>query len=164
MSSGAVETGQLIPTLFQYTVDAYKIFEKLAELLPNPMSAHVYENLAEDERELRDLIEIKYGDPEVPRTKIMLRNDLRYQDALEGDLAPIELTETLIAREKRMEQQLMEAARTGPEKDRNLYLYVAATKRAHVVYLEREVQLLRIHPDWYKREDAESLVVFGRTP
>ncbi|MGH9458985.1 MAG: hypothetical protein ACRD2J_15230 [Thermoanaerobaculia bacterium] len=156
----SVDTNR-ISTLFQYTVEAYKMFQKLAELLPNPMAAHSYENLAEDEREIRDLIEIKYADPSVPRTKITLEHDLRFQDALEGDLSYVELTEFLIAREKTMERRLTEAAKAAAEGDRNLLAYIAGTKRAHLVYLQRELDMLRLYPDWYKREDAESLVVYG---
>ncbi|HUP64346.1 MAG TPA: hypothetical protein VM557_03600 [Thermoanaerobaculia bacterium] len=151
-----------ISEIFQYTVEAYKMFQKLSEMLPNPMAAHVYENLAEDERATRDLIEIKYSDPRVPRTQITLEHDLRFQDALEGDLSYVELTEFLIVRETTMERRLVEAAKTASEADRNLYLYIASARRAHVAYMERELQMLRLYPDWYKREDAESLVVFGR--
>lgn len=152
--------GTTLSHLFQYTVETYKMFQKLSELLPNPMAAHTFENLAEDEREMRDLIEIRYSDPSVSRTKVSLENDLRYQDALEGDLAPVELLESLIVREKTMEKQLTDAAKSG-EAERNLFLYIAAAKRAHVVYLQREVEMLRLYPDWNRREDAEALVVHG---
>lgn len=155
------ETADRISILFQYTVEAYKMFQKLSELLPNPMAAHVYENLAEDERNLRDLIEIKYSDPGVPRTKIKLEQDLSFQKALEGDLSHVEMTETMIVREKSMADRLTEFAKTGPEAGRNLFLYFAAAKRAHIMYIERELQMLRLYPDWYEREDAESLVVHG---
>lgn len=165
MTTAAVqpETANRVAILFQYTVSAYKMFEKLAELLPNPMAAHIYENFAEDERNIRDLIEIKYSDPDVPRTTIKLEHDLSFQKALEGDLSHVELTETLIIREKEMAGRLNEFAKTGSDAERNLFLYIAAAKRAHLVYLERELQMLRLYPDWYEREDAESLVVHGRT-
>src|SRR5688500_8112280 len=156
------ESTDQIAMLFQYTVDAYKMFQKLAELLPNPIAAHTFENLAEDERGIRDLIEIKYLDPAVPRTKVKLEQDLRFQDALEGDMSHPELTEFLIAREMTMQRRLRDAAKNGPASERNLALYIAGAKRAHIAYLERELELLRIYPDWYKREDAESLVIRGR--
>ena len=151
-----------VATIFQYTVEAYKMFQKLSELLPNPMAAHTYANLAEDEREIRTLIEIKYSDASVQRTTVGLERDFRFQDALEGDLSFTETTEFLITREKTMEKWLMDAAARAPGEDRTFFTYIAGTKRAHLVYLQRELELLRLHPDWYKREDAESLVVHGR--
>ena len=59
-----VETGanalteQQLGLMIQYTVEAYKTFEKLAENLPNPMAATMFQQFAEDEREHRDLIEL----------------------------------------------------------------------------------------------------------
>jgi rubrerythrin len=153
---------QQLATLFQYTVEAYKIFQKLAELLPNPMSAAVFTNFAEDERNNRDLLEIKYVGSSINRLQISLGSDLRFQDALEGDLSYRELTESLIARERTMERRLMEWARAASQNDRNLLNYLAASKRAHLVFLDRELALLKIYADWYKREDAESLIVHGR--
>lgn len=152
---------QQLATLFQYTVEAYKVFQKLAELLRNPMSAAIFTNFAEDERNNRDLLEIKYLDSSMHRMEITLGADLRFQDALEGDLSFRELTEALIAREKTMEQRLVEAARAASENDRNLFHYIAGSKRAHLAFLQRELDLIRIYPDWYKREDAESLIVHG---
>jgi rubrerythrin len=152
-----------VATIFQYTVEAYKMFEKLSELLPNPMAAHTYENLAEDEREIRTLIEMKYSDPSVRKTTVGLEKDLRFSDALEGDLSFSETTEYLITREKTMEKWLLDASKNASESDRTFFAYLAGTKRAHLVYLQRELDLLRLYPDWYKREDAESLVVHGRS-
>lgn len=164
MSAAAAPTAteNQVATIFQYTVEAYKMFQKLSELLPNPMAAHTYENLAEDEREIRNLVEIKYADPSVQRTTVTLQKDFRFQDALEGDLSFTEVTEMLIAREKRMEAWLVDASKNASDADRQLFAYIAGTKRAHLVYLQRELELLRLHPDWYKREDAEALVVHGR--
>ncbi len=155
-------TDDQVATIFQYTVEAYKIFQKLSELLPNPMAAHTYQNFAEDEREIRNLIEIKYADPAVQRTTVTLERDFRFQDALEGDLSFTEVTEMLIAREKTMAQWLVDASKSSSPSDRQLFAYIGGTKRAHVVFLERELDLLRTYADWYKREDAESLVVHGR--
>ena len=93
--------------------------------------------------------------------KVTLGGDLRFQEIIEGDLAYREITEMLIVRERTIEKRLIEAAKTGPVQDRNLWTYVAATKRAHLAYLERELELIRIYPDWYEREDAETLVVNG---
>lgn len=150
-----------VATVFQYTVEAYKMFEKLSELLPNPMAAHTYANMAEDEREIRNLIEMKYADSSIRPTKIALERDFRFQDALEGDLSFTETTELLIVREKTMEKWLMDASKNGSEADRTLFAYIAGTKRAHLVYLQRELDLLRMHPEWSRREDAEALVVHG---
>lgn len=156
------QSEQQLAMLFQYTVEAYKIFQKLAELLPNPMSAAVFTNFAEDERNNRDLLEIKYLDSSTNRLEITLGSDLRFQDALEGDLSYRELTEALIARERTMEHRLAEAARAASQNDRNLFHYMAGSKRAHLAFLQRELDLLKVYPDWYKREDAESLIVHGR--
>lgn len=161
-SATITQTENQLATLFQYTVEAYKIFQKLSELLHNPMSAAVFTNFAEDERNNRDLLEIKYSDPAVQRMQITLGADLRFQDALEGDLSYRELTEALISRERTMERRLSEAARAATENDRNLFHFIGGSKRAHVVFLERELELLKFYPDWYKREDAESLIVHGR--
>ena len=45
--------------------------------------------------------------------------------------------------------------------DRYLLVYIAATKRAHIVELERELELLKLDGDWFKREDAEWRIVHG---
>jgi hypothetical protein len=156
------QTENQLATVFQYTIDAYKIFQKLSELLPNPMSANIFTNFAEDERENRNLLEIKYLDEGLARMQIPLGGDLRIQDALEGNLSHRELVETLIARERTMEHQLAEWGRTGVEADRNLFNYIAASKRAHLSYLEREFSFLSIYDDWFKREDAEFLIIHGK--
>src|SRR5688572_6194675 len=148
-------TESQLATIFQYTIDAYKIFQKLSELLPNPMSANIFTIFSEDERENRDLLEVKYLGEALNRMQIPLGGDLRIQDALEGNLSHRELVETLIARERSMEHQLADWGRTGVEADRNLFNYIAASKRAHLVFLERELSFLHIYDDWFKREDAE---------
>ena len=154
-------TENQLAVVFQYTVEAYKTFEKLAEILPNPIAAGMFANFAEDERGNRDLLEIKYASADTPRMQIMLPGDLSFEDSMEK-LSYRELTETLIARERTMERKLTEATRKGAESDRNVYRYVAAGKRAHIVFLERELEMIRLYPDWYKREDAESVIVHGK--
>jgi hypothetical protein len=42
-----------------------------------------------------------------------------------------------------------------------MLIYLAATKRAHIVELERELELIKIDRDWFKREDAEFRIVHG---
>jgi hypothetical protein len=40
-------------------------------------------------------------------------------------------------------------------------IYLAAGKRAHIVELERELELIKLDPDWFKREDAAWRIVHG---
>ena len=58
-STTNVLTEQQLGLMIQYTVEAYKTFEKLAENLPNPVAAQMFKAFAVDEREARDLIELK---------------------------------------------------------------------------------------------------------
>lgn len=156
----AIPTESNLKWIFQYTIDAYKTFEKLAENLPNPTSAAMFENFAEDERHHRDLLEIKYlsGNEKI---NITIVNDLRYQDMVEGNLSNQEIVETLIAQERTMNKRLMDAVKAASPRDRNLLIYLAAGKRAHAAFLERELALVQVYPDWFQREDAESLIVHG---
>jgi rubrerythrin len=153
-------TDNQLALLFQYTVEAYKTFEKLAETLPNPMAAATFKNFAIEERHFRDLLEIKYlaGSS---RIKLTLGPDLRFQDMLEGDLSPREIIEFLIVRERTIEQKLAEWAKSS-ESDANLYRYIGAGKRAHLAYLERELAMTRLYSDWFRREDGETLIVHGK--
>lgn len=146
--------------IFQYTIDAYKTFEKLAENLPNPTSAAMFANFAEEERHHRQLLEIKYlsGNEKI---HITIVNDLRYQDMVEGNLSNQEIVETLIAQERSMSKKLMDSIKSASPRDRNLLIYLAAGKRAHAALLERELALVQVYPDWFQREDAESLIVHG---
>ena len=153
-------TDQQLGLLFQYTVEAYKTFQKLAENLPNPMVAQTFKQFAADEREARNLLEAKIA-AAGSRVRATLGADLQFQDILEGDLSYREMTESLIARERTMAKRLDELARGASLVDRALLVYIAATKRAHLVELERELELIRIDPDWFKREDAESRIVHG---
>ena len=157
-------TNQQLNTLLQYTVEAYKTFEKLAENLPNPLAAEMFKQFAVDEREHRDLLDMKMAASSGARTRVTLAGDLTFQDILEGDLSYRETAEFLIARERTMEKKLTELGRTAPAVDRYLLIYLAAGKRAHVVELERELELIRLDPDWFKREDAESRIVHGPRP
>ena len=162
-----VETGtnalteQQLGLMIQYTVEAYKTFEKLAENLPNPMAATMFQQFAEDERERRDLIELKIQAAGANRVRVTLGGDLLFQDILEGDLSFREMTEFLIARERTMEKKLNEYGRGASNVDRYLLIYLAAGKRAHIVELERELELIKLDPDWFKREDAEWRIVHG---
>lgn len=163
MSTAAMTSNDSqLALIFQYTIEAYKTFQKLSENLPNPMSAEVFAAMARDERGYRDLLEIKYLDTG-SRMKVTLGNDLRFQDMVEGDLNYREIAEMLIARERTMERKLLEASKAVGDTDRNLYRYIATGKRSHVVLLERELELIRSYPDWFRREDAEDLIVHGRS-
>ena len=154
-------TNQQLNTLLQYTVEAYKTFEKLAENLPNPLAAEMFRQFAVDEREHRDLIDMKMAATANARTKVTLAGDLLFQDILEGDLSYRETTEFLISRERTMEKKLNELGRGASPVDRYLLIYLAAGKRAHVVELERELELIKLDSDWLKREDAQWRIVHG---
>ena len=155
---------QQLGLMFQYTIEAYKTFEKLAELLPNPMAATMFKQFAVDERDVRDLIEMKIRAVGANRVRVTLAGDLLFQDMLEGDLSYRAMTEFLIARERTMEKKLTEVARSSSVIDRPLLVYLATSKRAHIVELERELELIKLDPDWFKREDAESRIVNGMSP
>jgi rubrerythrin len=166
MSSTAAvpQTSENIAILFQYTLEAYKVFQKLSEVLQNAFAAQSFTNFAADERGIRWLLDMRYRDFEAPTMQLTLAGDLRLQDMLEGDLNNREMLEMLIARETTMERTLREwASEPGAEKDQNLFRYVAATKRSHVAALERELALAAIFSEWLKREDAAHLIVHGDT-
>ncbi len=157
----AVLTNQQLNTLYQYTVEAYKTFEKLAENLRNPLTANMFKQFAADERATRDLIEMKIAQIGTTRSRVTLAGDLAFQDILEGDLSYRETTEFLIARERTMERKLAELARGATIIDRGFVVYLGASKRAHIVELERELELTKLDRDWFKREDAEDRLVRG---
>lgn len=147
--------------MYQYTVEAYKTFEKLAEHLPNPIARELFKQFAVDERNTRDLLEMKIASVPDVRVRATLGNDLSFQDILEGDMSYRETTEFLIFRERSMEKKLREIGANASLLDRGLLVYLAAGKRAHIVELERELELIRIDSDWFKREDAEHRLVYG---
>ena len=72
----ALLTSQQLNTLFQYTIEAYKTFEKLAENLSNPLTANMFKQFAVDERATRDLIEMKIAATGTARSRVTLANDL----------------------------------------------------------------------------------------
>jgi len=152
---------QQLGRLFQYTVEAYKTFEKLAENLPNPMTAQMFKEFAVDERTNRDLLEMKNAATAAKQVRVTLGADLQFQDIHEGDLSYREAAEFLVAREKAMMKRLDELSKGASDVDRNLMVYLHAVKRAHIVELERELALIRDDADWWKREDAEWRIVHG---
>jgi hypothetical protein len=155
-------TEQQLGLMFQYTVEAYKTFEKLAEKLPNPLAANMFKAFALDERANRDLLDMKSAAAgSSSPLRVTLGGDLLFEDILEGDLSYRETAEFLIARERTMEKKLAEWAKSASLVDRGLLVYLAASKRAHNVELERELELIKLDPDWFKREDAESRIVHG---
>ena len=155
---------QHLGLLMQYTVEAYKTFQKYAENLPNPMAATMFKQFAEDEREARDLIEMKIASLKSARVRVTLGGDLLFQDSLEGSMSYRETTEFLIARERTMEKKLSEWSGAAVQTDRNFLVYLIASKKAHVVELERELELIKLDPDWFRREDAEWRIVHGSSP
>jgi len=154
-------TDQQLALLFQYTAEAYKTFQKLAENLPNPMTANVFKQFAVDERENRDLIEIKTAAAARGRVRVTLGSDMIFNEILEGELSYRETSEFLIARERTMQRKLRELIAGAAASDRNLLIYLETIKRAHIVELERELELIRVDTDWWKREDAEWRIVHG---
>ena len=154
-------TAQNLALLLQYTVEAYKTFQKLAENLPNPMTRTMFKQFAVDERENRDLIELKIAAAERGRVRVTLGADMIFNDILEGELSYRNASEFLIAREKTMQKKLRELISGAAAADRNLLIYFEAVKRAHIVELERDLELIKGDADWWKREDAEWRIVHG---
>jgi hypothetical protein len=152
---------QNLALLFQYTVEAYKSFEKLAENLPNPMTQTMFKQFAVDERDNRDLIEMKVAATGRGRVRVTLGADMIFNDILEGDLSYRAASEFLIARERTMQKKLRELLTGASPADRNLLIYFEAVKRAHIVELERDLELIKGDSDWWKREDAQWRIVHG---
>lgn len=154
-------TEQQLNLILQYTVEAYKTFEKLAENLPNPMAAQMFKGFAVDEREARDLIEMKILAVGAGRVRVTLGGDLLFEDMLRGELSDREKGEFLVARERTMMKKLTELSASAGPVDRALLIYLASGKRAHVVGLEGELELIRLDAKWFSREDALSRIVHG---
>ena len=154
-------TAQNLALIFQYTVEAYKTFEKLAENLPNPMTQEMFKQFAVDERGNRDLIEMKIQSSGSGRVRATLGADMIFNDILEGELSFRAASEFLIAREKTMQKKLRELLSGAAASDRNLIIYFETVKRAHIVELERELELIKGDADWWRREDAEWRIVHG---
>jgi len=154
-------TEQQLGLLYQYTVEAYKTFQKLAENLPNPMTAGTFKQFAADERENRDLLEMKIARGGRRGARATLGADMQFDEIHEGDLSYREAAEFLVAREKTMQRRIEELGRGSASGDRNLLIFLTAVKRAHIVELERELVLIRDDSDWWKREDAEWRIVHG---
>ena len=152
---------QNLALFFQYTVEAYKSFEKLAENLPNPMTQMMFKQFAADERGNRDLIEMKVAATGRGRVRVTLGADMIFNDILEGELSYRAASEFLIARERTMQKKLRELLAAASAADRNLLIYLEAVKRAHIVELERDLELIKGDSDWWKREDAEWRIVHG---
>ena len=154
-------SAQQLALMFQYTVEAYKTFQKLAENLPNPMTATMFKQFAVDERENRDLIEMKIAAAGRDRVRITLGPDMIFSEIHEGELSHREAAEFMISRERTMQRKLREFIDSSAEIDRTLLIYFETTKRAHIVELERELDVIRHDGHWWKREDAEWRIVHG---
>jgi len=154
-------TNQQLALLMQYTVEAYKTFQKLAENLANPMTANMFKQFAVDERENRDLIEMKIAAVGGSKVMTTLGSDMIFNDILEGEMSFRESSEFLISRERTMQRKLRELINAALPVDRHVLLFLETVKRAHAVELERELELIRLDEDWWKREDAEWRIVHG---
>jgi rubrerythrin len=152
---------QNLALIFQYTVEAYKVFQKLAENLPNPMTASMFKQFAADERGNRDLIEMKIASTTGNRVRVTLGSDMIFSEILEGEMSYRESSEFLISRERTFQRKLRELIAAASTSDRGLLVFFETVKRAHVVELERELELIKHDPDWWKREDAEWRIVHG---
>jgi rubrerythrin len=152
---------QNLALLFQYTVEVYKVYEKLAENLPNPMTATMFKQFAIDERENRDLIEMKIAATTGNRVRVTLGSDMIFSEILEGEMSYRESAEFLISRERTMQRKLRELITASTTADRSFLIYFESVARAHVVELERDLELIKHDPDWWKREDAEWRIVHG---
>ena len=160
-STATALADQELALLIQYTVEAYKTFQKLAENLPNPMTATMFKQFAADERGNRDLIEMKIASTTGNRVRVTLGADMIFSEILEGEMSYRESAEFLISRERTMQRKLRELIGSASPADRGLLLYFEAVKRAHTVELERDLELIKHDPDWWKREDAEWRIVHG---
>ena len=154
-------TSQQLALMYQYTVEGYKVFEKLAENLPNPMTRQMFKQFAADERGNRDLIEMKVAAVGGDRVRVTLGADMIFNEILEGEMSYRESAEFLISRERTMQKKLREFVGSAAASDRNLLVYLENGKRAHVVELERELELIRLDSDWWRREDAEWRLIHG---
>ena len=121
----------------------------------------MFKQFAADERENRDLIEMKIAATTGNRTRVTLGADMIFNDLLEGELSYRAAAEYLIAREKTLQKKLRELIGSAGAADRNLLIYFEAVKRAHIVELERDLELIKNDSDWWKREDAEWRIVHG---
>ncbi len=161
VDTGSTLSAQQLALMFQYTVEAYKTFQKFAENLPNPMTATMFKQFAVDERENRDLIEMKIADAGRDRVRITLGADMIFSEIHEGEMSHREAAEFLISRERTMQRKLREFIAGASAIDKTLLIYFETTKRAHIVELERELEVIREDGNWWKREDAEWRIVHG---
>ncbi len=152
---------QQLALMLQYTVEAYKVFEKFAENLPNPMTRGMFKQFAVDERANRDLLEMKNASAGGNRVRVTLGADMIFNELLEGELSYRESAEFLISRERTMQRKMREFMGSSTSNDRKLLLYFESVKKSHIVELERELELIREDADWWKREDAEWQMIHG---
>jgi rubrerythrin len=157
-------TSQQLALLLQYTVEAYKVFEKFAENIPNPMTRNMFKQFAVDERGNRDLLEMKNASTGGNRVRVTLGADMIFNEILEGELSYRESAEFLISRERTMQRKLREFINAAVPADRKLLIFFETVKRAHIVELERELELIREDGEWWRREDAQWHMVNGTGP
>src|SRR5215212_3521200 len=122
-TTAASLTPQQLAMLIQYTVEAYKTFEKFAENLPNPMARGMFKQFAVDERENRDLVEMKIAAVGGNRVRVTLGADMIFNEILEGELSYRESAEFLISRERTIQRKMREFINAAVPADRKLLLY-----------------------------------------
>ena len=154
-------TSQQLGQLMQYTIEAYKVFQKFAENLQNPLAAATFKQFAAEERENRDLLQMKIASVPGSSIRATLGSDLIFSEIMEGEIGYHEQAEFLISREKTMQRKLREYINSVPAADRNILIHMESIKRIHIVELERELELLRADRQWWKREDAQWRIVYG---
>jgi hypothetical protein len=125
------------------------------------MTRAMFAQFAVDEREDRDLIEMKAATIGGKGVRVTLGSDMIFSDILEGEMSYRESAEFLISRERTLQRKLRELIAAASQFDRNFLIYLEAVKRAHIVELERDLELIRMDHDWWKREDAEWRIVHG---
>ena len=160
-ATGTTLSNQQLALLFQYTVEAYKVFEKLAENVPNPITREMFRQFTVDERGNRDLIEMKVAASAGSPVRVTLGSDMIFNEILEGEMSYRESAEFLISRERTMQRKLRELINAAPPADRHFLLHIETLKKSHIVELEGELESIRGDAEWWRREDAEWRMIHG---
>src|SRR5687768_15156489 len=93
--------------------------------------------------------------------RVTLGSDMIFSDILEGEMSYRESAEFLISRERTLQKKLREMIAAASASDKNFLVYLEAVKRAHIVELERDLELIRIDHDRWQPEDAGWRSVHG---
>ena len=135
---------QQLAMLFQYTVEAYKVFEKLAENLPEPDDArHVQAVRRRRARRPRPHRDEGRRHRRQPRARDpRLGPDLQRHPRGRAVVSRVDRVPDL-ARADHAAQTRASSSAPPPPSDRNFLVYLEAVKRAHIVELERELELIQ---------------------